>query len=875
MPYINDPREMSVNPETGFNLEQDNRREEMYQWGAMIIDLCDLPVEEYMKPMTVIGLGGGGNVEETKYTLKFVIDGTTKFQEKLESGEPIPFNVNGEIEGRTFLGWYNGSTLYKEGDLMPSKSLTLTAKYECDVTFNFIIDNVIEEVLKYSVAYNTVVKEIPETEKEGYDFLGWVPSISEPITAHTNFSGTFESIVYKVTWEGYTDGPLVQEYKYGESLIQPIDPEKEGYTFDKWDKELPNIVTSDLVFNAIFEVNEYEIKYFIDFDNEMSEIETVVVKYGTVINLINIPTENGFSFTNWTGYAQDTNELFNGDVMPAYNLKYVSNKTRNTYVLSYYDNGELVKSENYLFEAEIIPFVYEKEGWNVSDWENLPNIMPYYNVSAHCTSTIQKFLVTFVDNLGEIVGVKEDVEYGTYVKDIEIPEIEGYTYIINEDILETRIISDIVIVGTLNVNNYNVTISFNGVTSIVSLPFGTNIAEYINENYMAEEGYTMSFIVVPEIETVPANNNTNIFVKHEVNVWTLSYSTSGAGDKDINGSINVAFGDVIFNKLPMPSVTGYDFDGWYIDGVEVSDGMTMPNNNVAATGTFTIQMFLVKVVDGENVVIANEYSYGTPVEDILNENIVSEYISNLEESGYNVEVNTTGIVDRELVIELVKTEKEYVLAFYNGENLISSALTKLNSIIIYPTMENYTENGVEYVFSWEDNSYNGIPMPNHDVEIKGSYQEKVEAPIYYGSYVTPISAYSADNVSKYYNETDLNTVYYDSISISECVNGAEIIIFMPAYEPLTGLTDRNAGKEAEKYYEPPVFIIPASVIDKYSVSIRDGIGVEQWSNFITDNNILNINGTDYYFYSRIPNDTLIPGKNDNSDMKVTIKLTEK
>jgi hypothetical protein len=298
-----------------------------------------------MKPMTVIGLGGGGNIEETKYTLKFVIDGTTKFQEKLESGEPIPFNVNGEIESRTFLGWYNGSTLYKEGDLMPSKSLTLTAKYECDVTFNFIIDNVIEEVLNYSVAYNTVVKEIPETEKEGYDFLGWVPSISEPITAHTNFSGTF--------------------------------------------------------------------------------------------------------------------------------------------------------------------------------------------------------------------------------------------------------------------------------------------------------------------------------------------------------------------------------------------------------------------------------------------------------------------------------------------------------------------------------------------------QEKVEAPIYYGSYVTPISAYSADNVSKYYNETDLNTVYYDSISISECVNGAEIIIFMPAYEPLTGLTDRNAGKEAEKYYEPPVFIIPASVIDKYSVSIRDGIGVEQWSNFITDNNILNINGTDYYFYSRIPNDTLIPGKDDNSDMKVTIKLTEK
>jgi hypothetical protein len=26
----------------------------MYHWGAKVLDLCDLPVDEYMKPMTVI-----------------------------------------------------------------------------------------------------------------------------------------------------------------------------------------------------------------------------------------------------------------------------------------------------------------------------------------------------------------------------------------------------------------------------------------------------------------------------------------------------------------------------------------------------------------------------------------------------------------------------------------------------------------------------------------------------------------------------------------------------------------------------------------------------------------------------------------------------
>ena len=62
MSYMNDPREMAIRPESGVTLEQDNRVETMYHWGAMVTDLCDLPVSEYMKPMAVIVYdNGGGN----------------------------------------------------------------------------------------------------------------------------------------------------------------------------------------------------------------------------------------------------------------------------------------------------------------------------------------------------------------------------------------------------------------------------------------------------------------------------------------------------------------------------------------------------------------------------------------------------------------------------------------------------------------------------------------------------------------------------------------------------------------------------------------------------------------------------------------------
>lgn len=51
--YLNDPREMAIRPESGVTLEEDNRVETMYHNGPMVLDLCGLPVEEYMKPMKI------------------------------------------------------------------------------------------------------------------------------------------------------------------------------------------------------------------------------------------------------------------------------------------------------------------------------------------------------------------------------------------------------------------------------------------------------------------------------------------------------------------------------------------------------------------------------------------------------------------------------------------------------------------------------------------------------------------------------------------------------------------------------------------------------------------------------------------------------
>lgn len=54
MAYMYDPREESFDTANGAIYEEKNRKEEIYNWGAFRLDLCDLSPEEYMKPTTII-----------------------------------------------------------------------------------------------------------------------------------------------------------------------------------------------------------------------------------------------------------------------------------------------------------------------------------------------------------------------------------------------------------------------------------------------------------------------------------------------------------------------------------------------------------------------------------------------------------------------------------------------------------------------------------------------------------------------------------------------------------------------------------------------------------------------------------------------------
>ena len=871
MSYINDPRENIQNPETGYVLESENRKEEMYKWSGKILDLCDLPVEEYMKPMTVIALGGGvlPDTGETMYTLKFVIDGVVVGQEKLISGDPIIFNIDAVKEDRNFLGWYYGGTKYEEGALMPSKNLTLTAKYECDVKFIFIVDGIEEEISAYTVDYNTTLNKIPSVNMPGFEFKGWEPSINNPVTSHTVYYATFESIVYVVTWNGYVDGPIIQEYKYNDTLIQPINPEKEGYTFINWNEAIPEKVTSNLVFTAKFEVNKYVLSYYISIDGiEGEAVSSTTLAFASTIPSKKKPIKSGYTFTDWIGYNADTNELFDGSKMPSHNVKYVSERTTNQYIVKYFDNNELIYEEKYLYGAFITPYVYEKEGWTVSEWSNLPETMPYYDIDVHCTSVINSYKVIFMDEEGNIL-YETIAEYGTKIEKL-VPSFEGKTYTISDDILNATVkAEDMEIYGKLTINEYEVTIIVDkNKQDIVKLPYGSNVDEYILANYKPEEGYSMEYS--PMNITVPANNSLVINVNYNPNIYILSYTTTGADNNNFKGEVNVAYGETILDKLPNKEFEGYDFKGWFNEENKVDEDDTMPNGNLSVNGIYEIMSFIVIVKDGQTEVLNKEYTYGTKLQVVLDD--IKEYRENLYNEGYetNVNINAEDIIKSAMEFEIERTEREFVLTFMNGENIISSAMVKYNATIVYPEMSGYIENGVEYVFVWKDDSRNGQPMPMEDVIIVGNYVEKPAAPIYYGVFVT--SATSPD--SKIYNDSDLG-MYFKTVNVSECFEEKEVDIFMDADKTAIEFIENDDWDGFDEYCAshlyPSCFLIPVEVIEKYDfVAVLKADGAQK--NFTSDNKPLNINGSNYYLYTYLNPDSMMAGDGPQTfTYKITLK----
>lgn len=397
-----------------------------------------------------------GEYTVNTYTVTYQIDNEVIGVQNYEYGAPIMVMEAPEKEGHTFSGW---------GDVpknMPAFDLVLGGTYADNYyTVTFRLDGVV--IFTDDVAYESPIT-IPEVpEKEGYSFSGWGEVPATMPAYNLDIDGCYMLNVYSIVFS--IDGDVVSmgSLAYGEEIVVPDAPVKDGYSFAGWGIVPLIMPASDLEIKGNYNVNLYNVTFDIDGD----VYSTLTLPYGSEIPVpTDVPEKDGHSFQGW------------GDVpalMPANDLTISGTYAVNNYTLTFRIGDEILFTGQQPFGSEIVaPEVPEKEGYSFSGWSEVPATMPSSNLEITGNYEVKSYKLVFkIDD--EIIS-ETTVPFGMIVLTPEVPEKEGYSFVGWGVVPAAMPASDLEFTGSYTVNYYRLVVYLNDDIYIDNtLPYGAEI----------------------------------------------------------------------------------------------------------------------------------------------------------------------------------------------------------------------------------------------------------------------------------------------------------------------------------------------------------------------------------------------------------------
>ena len=229
-------------------------------------------------------------------------------------GATLPTDVT--RTGYTFKGWYDNENLTGSPVTAIGGAETgnkeYWAKWEINqytITFD---TNGGSEIAPITQDYGTEITAPADPTRKGYTFKGWDKEIPETMPAdNITVKAQWEINQYTITFDtngGSEIAPITQDY--GTEITAPDNPTRKGYTFKRWDKEIPKTMPAEnMTVKAQWEINQYTIAFD---TNGGSEIAPITQDYGTEITAPNNPTRKGYTFKGWDKEIPET--------MPAENI---------------------------------------------------------------------------------------------------------------------------------------------------------------------------------------------------------------------------------------------------------------------------------------------------------------------------------------------------------------------------------------------------------------------------------------------------------------------------------------------------------------------------------------------------------------------------
>lgn len=615
-----------------------------------------------------------GTYVVNRYTVTFRIDGEEFVSQDLAYQEEIILPEAPAKEGCSFSGWGDVP------DVMPAQNLVFEGSYSINTyTVIFRIDQEVFQTLVLEYGAEIIAPEAPEME--GHTFSGWGDVPATMPAYDLVFVGTFADNYYTVTFRIGDEVIKMADLPYGSEILIPEVPEKEGHTFSGWGDVPATMPASNIEILGSYTVNSYNVTFRIDDD----VIFSGVLPYGSEIVAPDAPVKEGYAFSGW-GIVPAT--------VPASDLVISGSYLANNYILTFLIDGEVYDSFVVSYGSDItVPVPPVKEGYTLVGWSDVPATMPPYDLSIDGTYSLNSYLLTF--KVDENIIFSGELPYGAEVVVPEVPVKDGYSFSGWGIVPSTMPASDLEIVGSYELNYYNLTFMVDDEVVYTSmLPYGAEIvAPFVPDKDGA------AFSGWGDIPAVMPAYDLTVRGTYGVNFYQLTFKICG----EVIFTGELAYGAKIV--VPeVPDKEGHSFGGWG----NVPE--TMPARNLEFLGDYYPNTYtLIFKIDGE-VVSEEPMLYGS---DITTPDVT-------EKEGYAF--SGWGVVPSEMPAQDLEISgsyelNSYAIVFKIGEDVFSSSQLNYGVSIVVPEVpekDGFTFSG------WGE-----VPevMPAKDLEFVGNYIE--------------------------------------------------------------------------------------------------------------------------------------------------------
>ena len=558
--YYEQEVEISAKPLEGFEFDK---------WVYDIGRTCEIAtVKVKIGTRNVMMVAKANPIKQIKYTVKHYrmnIDGTT-YAEPEEETKIVESNTEVMPEVKQYEGFTSPAvktvTVSSDGSTVVEYYYTRN-KYKLELKAN----EGIAEVKGSGEYYYETEVEISAKVKEGYIFDCWKDAnggSSKDINAKVKIGANDavieanakidKSITYKITYDA-NGGTAVAEQtvSFGDKIIKPKDPTRNGYKFVGWyvnltDKEAFDFnkatATQNITLHAKWEANKYTVTFNANGGaGAMADQQFTYDQEGTLN--ANSFTRGGYTFAGWSETAKGTVQ---------------------------YGNGAKVK-----------------------------NLAESGSKTLYAVWTqIQKYTITY-DSKGGTEVAKQEVTAGAKATTPTAPTRKGYTFknwcsdidCKTEFNFNTAITGNITLYAKWEANKYTVTFNANGgAGTMADQQFTYDQEATLNTNSFTREGYTFAGWSETAKGTVQYGNGAKVknlaesgsktlyAVWTQIQKYTITY--------DSKGGTEVAKQEVTAGAKATtptaPTRKGYTFKNWCSD----IDCKTEFNFNTAITGNITL-----------------------------------------------------------------------------------------------------------------------------------------------------------------------------------------------------------------------------------------------------------------------------------------------